>query len=143
KRRLYDRRSFDARARSETRVVVDVGVDESPLGTGEENFPTPLFRCGRLGASAARGLQAWLGYAAHGIDADRADLDAGFGVARAGAVKLLVFFFEQLHDFLHPLGIEAVPEDRQLDAGRLAAVANREEAAELRLCCGEAFAFHD
>src|SRR5262249_1728382 len=63
KRQLADRRSFDARARSETRVVVDVGVDESPLGTGEENFPTPLFRCGRLGASAARGLQAWLGYA--------------------------------------------------------------------------------
>src|ERR1051325_7369234 len=142
-RKLDDRRSFDARAGSEARVVVDVCVDKSPLRAREEDSPPAFFRCGGARGFSALRLEARLGDAAHGVDADRADLDTGFRVARAGAVKLLVFFLEQFHDFLHPLVVEAVQRDRKLDAGRLAAVANREEAAELRFSRREAFAFHD
>src|ERR1043166_7251777 len=52
-RKLDDRRSFNARAGSEARVVVDVCVDESPLRAREEDSPPAFFRCG-----GARGFSA-------------------------------------------------------------------------------------
>src|SRR5689334_6292395 len=80
-RKLEHRWTFDARAGAEPSVIVDVRVDEPALRPGEENFPPAFFRLVGIGGFSALRLEARLGDAPDGIDADRADLDAGLRVA--------------------------------------------------------------
>src|ERR1700675_1897957 len=100
-RQLDHGRSFEARARSEKRVVVNIRVDEFPLGPGEVNFPPALFRRSASTPSALR-LEARLGDTADRIDADRADLDAGLRIAGADAEKLFVFSLEHFLELRDP-----------------------------------------
>src|SRR5712692_10058078 len=83
-RQLDHGRSFDARARREQSVVVNIRVDESALGAGEVNFTLALFSRTAAYLFAALRLEARLGDASYRIHADRADLDAGFRIAGAG-----------------------------------------------------------
>src|SRR5258706_4890574 len=57
-RQLDHRRPPDARAGTEERIVVNVGVDELPIGAGEKNLPLAFFGGGGAARPAPRRVSA-------------------------------------------------------------------------------------